>query len=99
MASAKLNKEEISKIAYLSRLQLTDQEIEAAAGHLSDILGHFSAIQDIDTAGIPTADAASDLKNVTRPDTANATDLADPAAVLASAPKVNNDQIQVPAIF
>lgn len=99
MSENKLTTEEITKIAHLARLQLTDQERQQAAGHLSDILGHFAKIQDIDTEGVPTADDASGLKNITRPDQANSVALCDPADVLAAVPRQRNNQVQVPAVF
>jgi aspartyl-tRNA(Asn)/glutamyl-tRNA(Gln) amidotransferase subunit C len=39
-------------VAHLARLGLTDDERRAAAAQLAGILGHFRALQDVDTQGV-----------------------------------------------
>ncbi len=96
---AVISTEEVKKIAVLSRLSLTEEEIEKAAGDLANILGHFSTIQNIDTAGVPTADDASGLKNVMREDETQPQVLTTHKKLLEMAPQTHGGQIKVYAIF
>ena len=48
-----LTVEEVRKIAFLARLQLTAEEEETYARQLSAILEYANQLQEIDTAGIP----------------------------------------------
>ena len=51
-----LDRESVLHIARLARIGLTDDEIETYAGQLSDIIGHFDALNAVDTDGVePTA--------------------------------------------
>lgn len=42
----------VRRVARLARLGLPPSEMTAAAGQLTTILGHFRALQDVDTAGV-----------------------------------------------
>ena len=54
----KLSREEVLKIAVLSRLNLTDSEATQAADQLSNILSHIEELKKLSTEGIePTAHA------------------------------------------
>ena len=48
-----LSKEEVLHIARLARLGIGDEEIDRLQGELSDILGHFTVLQQVDTEGVP----------------------------------------------
>jgi len=39
-------------VAQLARIGLSGEELQAAAAHLQGILGHFRALQDVDTTGV-----------------------------------------------
>ncbi len=65
-----LTTDEIAKVAHLSRLKLTSAEQQQATKQLDSILGHFAAIQKIDTANVPPADDVTGLHNITRRDQA-----------------------------
>lgn len=90
--------EEVSRIATLARLGLTDQEKVEAAAKLASVLEHFTSIQTIPTTNVPPADAASGLTNITRRDQPNQ-ELCLPAALLAAAPATLRKHIQVKAVF
>ncbi len=94
-----ISPEEVRSIARLSRLALTDEEVEQATKDLSGILGHFSAIGSIDTTDVPPADDASGLKNITREDVATPNALCSAADLLERAPKINKQYVQVPGVF
>ncbi|MEN8614263.1 Asp-tRNA(Asn)/Glu-tRNA(Gln) amidotransferase subunit GatC [Dehalogenimonas sp. THU2] len=48
-----LTKEEVLHIARLARLGIEDAEIDRLQGELSDILGHFTVLSQVDTEGVP----------------------------------------------
>ncbi|ADJ26339.1 glutamyl-tRNA(Gln) amidotransferase, C subunit [Dehalogenimonas lykanthroporepellens BL-DC-9] len=48
-----LSREEVLHIARLARLGIGDEEIDRLQGELSDILGHFTVLQQVDTEGVP----------------------------------------------
>lgn len=47
-----LERDEVKKIAYLARLQLSEQELDAYAKSLSRILGLIEQMNAVDTTGI-----------------------------------------------
>ena len=91
--------DEVTRIASLARLGLSEKEVQAATQDLSGILGHFSAIQEVDTKNVPTADDSSGLQNVMREDIASAEHLCSTESLLATAPETQNGQIKVHAVF
>ncbi len=94
-----ITKEEVQRIAKLARLKLTDEEIKAAVKDLSGILEHFSAIQNIDTEGVPTSDDASGLINVMREDIAEQGSIASGEDVVNAAPETKDGQLKVKSVF
>ena|SRR3989344_886446 len=93
-----ISKEDIEKIAKLSRLGLTADEVAAATKNVGDILNHFSAIQHIDTKNAPPAEEIGDNKNISRPDTA-AEQFCTPAKMMEHVPETHMGHIKVPAVF
>lgn len=94
-----ITKEEVKKVAHLSRLALSTTEFSKATKDLSGILDHFSSIQAIDTAGVATADDVSGLQNVTRKDVVEQGSLCQVDELLKRAPRVKDGQVQVEAVF
>lgn len=47
-----IDEKTVAKIAGLSRLSLTEQEIKDYAQHLTNILGHFEEVAKVNTDGI-----------------------------------------------
>ncbi|WP_193043512.1 Asp-tRNA(Asn)/Glu-tRNA(Gln) amidotransferase subunit GatC [Mycolicibacterium baixiangningiae] len=65
---SQISRDEVAHLARLARLALSDDELDSFAGQLDAILGHVSAIQSVDVAGVkPTGNPLTDV-NVTRPD-------------------------------
>lgn len=91
--------QEVKKVAQLARLGLSDEELASATRQLSGVLEHFSEIQKIKTAGVPTADDVTGLQNVTREDTARPEELCAADELLKRAPKTKGKQIKVKAVF
>lgn len=48
-----LTREEVLHIARLARLGIDDAEVDRLQSQLSDILGHFAVLSQVDTDGVP----------------------------------------------
>jgi aspartyl-tRNA(Asn)/glutamyl-tRNA(Gln) amidotransferase subunit C len=64
----KLSKDDVLKLAQLSRLTLTDDEIDQFADEISAILGYVEQLQAVDLSGYEPTSQVTGLTNVTRPD-------------------------------
>ena len=56
------------KLAALSKLKLTDEEIEKFRGELSEILGYVEVLDGVDVTGLEPTYQLTGLKNVSRKD-------------------------------
>ncbi len=92
-----LSRDEVRNIAELAKLDLTDDEVALYAGQLSNILGYFERLQQLDTSHVSPTASVLPLKNVLRPDVA-ATPLT-PEQVVANAPDAEDNQFRVSAVL
>jgi aspartyl-tRNA(Asn)/glutamyl-tRNA(Gln) amidotransferase subunit C len=81
----------------LSRLALTDEELERFAGQLDVIIGAVARVQEVAAAGIPPMTHAADLSNVFRDDVVTPCLSADVA--LSQAPAAEDGRFKVPHIL
>lgn len=65
---AKLSREDVLKLASLSKLKLTDEEVEKMRAELSEILEYVEQLDKVDTSGLEPTYQVTGLKNVMRPD-------------------------------
>jgi aspartyl-tRNA(Asn)/glutamyl-tRNA(Gln) amidotransferase subunit C len=90
---AKLTRDDVLKLARLSRLQLTDEEIDKFQTEIEAILGYVEQLHTVDVGLEPTYQVTG-LQNVTRPDV-----IIDygstPAELLKNAPDSENGHIKV----
>ena len=94
---AAISREEVAHLARLSRLAVTEQELDQFAGQLDVILQSVSAVGDIATADIPPTSHAVPLTNVFREDVVGHTFTAEQA--LSGAPDSDENRFKVPAIL
>jgi len=92
-----LSHEEVRRIAELAKLDLTDTEVALFAGQISAILGHFRALQALDTAAIPPTASVLPQTNVFRAD--DPLPALPPEQVTANAPKALGTQFLVPPVL
>jgi aspartyl-tRNA(Asn)/glutamyl-tRNA(Gln) amidotransferase subunit C len=92
-----LSHEEVRNIAELAKLELTDEEVALYAGQLSDILGYFQRLQELDTSHIEPTASVLPLKNVMRPDDVG--EALPPEQVVANAPDAVDYQFRVSAVL
>jgi aspartyl-tRNA(Asn)/glutamyl-tRNA(Gln) amidotransferase subunit C len=65
---AELNKEDILKLAQLSRLKLGDAEIKEFQAEINEILEYVRMLDGVDTKGLKPTYQVTGLKNATRAD-------------------------------
>lgn len=95
---AKLSWDDVLKLAALSKLRLTDEEVERLRGELSEILDYVEQLDRVDTSGLEPTYQVTGLKNVMRPDEVKdygykAEDL------LKNAPAVQDNQFKVKRVL
>lgn len=64
-----LSRDQIKHLAALSRLRLTDAEIDEFRIDLNKILHYFEKLQQVETKGVEPTAQVTGLTNVMRPDT------------------------------
>ncbi len=95
---SKLSREEVLKLAHLSRLKLSETEIKRFQKELSEILDYVEVLDKADTAGLEPTYQVTGLKNVTRNDEIIDYE-AKPKDILKAAPSVENKQFKVKRIL
>ena len=63
-----ITREDVAHLARLSRLALTDAELDSFAGQLETILGHVRAVSEVAADDVPAMSHPTSISNVYRPD-------------------------------
>ncbi|HLS79704.1 MAG TPA: Asp-tRNA(Asn)/Glu-tRNA(Gln) amidotransferase subunit GatC [Nocardia sp.] len=92
-----ISRDEVAHLARLSRLALSDAELDQFAGQLDSILSHVRTISEVAAADVPATASPDPEVNVTRPDVV-APGLT-PDQALAAAPAVEEQRFMVPQIL
>ena len=92
-----LSKEDVIKIAILSKLEFNDDEIENFRNDLSEILNYMNELNELDTEGINPLFNVLDLDDITRKDEVR--DSLKQEEVLKNAPDKDENFIIVPKII
>lgn len=93
----RISREDVTHVAMLARLALSDDELDTFTGQLAAVLDHASDVEALDVTDVEPMTHPYPLKNVLRSDVVTAT--VDRAEVLAAAPAVEDDRIRVPPIL
>lgn len=94
----KIDKETVRRVAALSRLSLSDDELLEYSSQLATILDYISKLNEIDTKDVPpTSHALSTLKNVYRKDLLKPSLKTEEA--LRNAPSKDGDFFKVPQVI
>jgi len=92
-----LSGEDVRHIARLTRVGLTDEEVEKMRVQLTDILAHFQSLAEVETEGVEPTGHSTDMHTVMRDDVAG------PSLprndVLANAPGEDGEFFMVPRIL
>lgn len=94
MEMAKLSRDDVLKLARLSRLHLTEEEVELYTKEISAILGYVEQLQNIDLEDVEPTFQVTGLKNVTRPDEVYDYGVT-PEELLKNAPATQDGHIKV----
>jgi aspartyl-tRNA(Asn)/glutamyl-tRNA(Gln) amidotransferase subunit C len=93
----KLSRDEVSHIALLARLGLTEAELDKFKEQLSNILENFEILQQVDTSSVPPTAQSIPLQNIVRDDEVAASLPED--EILANAPKKDGSYFRVRAVL
>jgi aspartyl-tRNA(Asn)/glutamyl-tRNA(Gln) amidotransferase subunit C len=94
---SRLTRDQVRKVAVLSRLEFTDEQADAFAGQLSRILTYVEKLNALDTTDVEPTSHALALANVLRPDEPSPSLTAEEA--LANAPEAESQCFRVPPII
>ena len=95
--AGRLTEQEVRKVAKLSRLNLTEEEVHHFAQQLSSVLGYVSKLGELDVDEIEPMAHAMDVTNALREDVA-ARDLT-PDEALHNAPAKDEPFFKVPKVI
>ena len=93
----KLDKSQVRKVARLSRLELTEAEVEKFTGQLSAILDYVEKMNELDTENIEPLAHCLPISNVFRPDRVEESLGTEKA--LVNAPQRDGNFFKVPKIL
>jgi aspartyl-tRNA(Asn)/glutamyl-tRNA(Gln) amidotransferase subunit C len=92
-----ISKADVTHVAHLARLNLTEDEVELFTGQLEAVLQHAADITALDTEGVPATSHPLPVRNVLRPDEVRPGLERD--EVLSQAPAAEDDRFRVPRIL
>ena len=96
-----ITREEVAHLARLSRLELSETELDHFAGQLDAIVGAVARVSELPTDQVPPTSHALPMTNVFREDVPRPpyAPVLDRAEVLAQAPAAEDDRFRVPRIL
>jgi aspartyl-tRNA(Asn)/glutamyl-tRNA(Gln) amidotransferase subunit C len=92
-----IDRNDVEHVARLTRLFLTEEEIERMREQLNSILAHLDTLRTVDTEGVEPTAHAVDVVNVMREDAVEPCLPQD--AMLANAPDRSGELFRVPRII
>lgn len=95
--STQLTREEVEKVANLSRLKLSDQELEALGTQMGSVLKYIAMLDELDTSSVEPMAHAIEISNVFRED--ELLDSLPREQALSNAPQTDGKYFLVPAIL
>jgi len=95
--AGKIEKTQVRKVAKLSRLELTEAEVEEFTGQLSAILDYVEKMNELDTTDVEPLAHCLPISNVFRQDIAKESLGTEKA--LANAPQRDEEFFKVPKIL
>jgi aspartyl-tRNA(Asn)/glutamyl-tRNA(Gln) amidotransferase subunit C len=95
----KITREDVDKLADLSRIEMTDAEKEEIQKDLESILGYVSELQEVAAQEPPVAERIGMLKNVMRDDGDAHTERTYTKEMIGSAPASEGDFVKVKKIL
>ena len=90
----KISEQEVKKIAELSRLSLSSDELKKRTVDMNNILNYMDTLNEIDTDNVEELYNVNDMGNALRDDTFEQS--LEKKDVLKNSPSSNDDYIEVP---
>ena len=97
MTETILSAAEVRAIADLARLELDEADVTRYQKQLSDVLGYFQKLEELDTSQVDPTSSVLPLTHVMRQDRAEAPLSVDEA--VANAPDSDGEQFRAPAVL
>lgn len=94
---SEISRDQVAHLAKLSRLALSQEELDSYSEQIDTILGHVKAIQDIDTSQVEAMSHPVSVTNVVREDVIRPGLTCEQA--LDQAPRAEGDRFIVPQIL
>ena len=92
----RLTKQDIESVAYLSRLELSEEEKDKLTGHINRLLGNFEKLQELNTDEVEPTSHVIPVSNVFRKDVSRPSLPAE--EVVANGPQVAQNCFVVPRV-
>jgi aspartyl-tRNA(Asn)/glutamyl-tRNA(Gln) amidotransferase subunit C len=92
----RLTRDDIEKVAYLSRLELSEDEKRDFTGHINRLLEHFENLQQLDTENVEPTSHVIPVYNVFRKDESRPS--LSPEEVVSNGPEVADECFVVPRV-
>jgi len=92
-----LTKEEVIKLAKLSRIALSEAEVEKFQKNLDTVLSYVDELQKVDTQGLEEVNQVTGLVNVQRDDKVSVAENRDD--IFGQAPEMKDEYFKVKAIL
>ncbi len=92
-----ISDETIEYVGILAKLELSDEEKEAAKSDMGRMLDYIDMLGELDTDNVEPMSHAFPVQNVFREDVVTGTDIRD--QILANAPEEKNGMFVVPKTF
>ncbi len=92
-----ITRDDVTHVAALARLNLTEDELELFTPQLAAVLAHAADVEALDVEGVPPTAHPLPLHNVFREDEIRLS--LDRAEVLAAAPSVEDHRFRVPPVL
>lgn len=92
-----LTPDDVRRVARLTRIAMTDREIEMLRSQLARVLDHFQSLRNVDTRGVEPTGHATESDSVMRDDETRSS--LPREAVLGNAPDVEEPFIRVKPVL
>lgn len=92
-----LTLDDVRAIAELAKLQVSEDELKTYTAQLSQILGYFTLLQEVDTSNLSPMASVLPLRTVLRPDTPKPA--LTPQQAIQNAPDSEDDQFKVNVVL
>src|SRR5947209_8598687 len=100
MEPARINEidpDRVRHIAHLARLHLSDAEVQSFSKQLTELIGYFNTLGEVNVEGVPPANLLSIRSGEMRPDEPQPSLARD--EFLAGAPVRDGNFVRVPPVF